>query len=172
MANLITINTKVEGLDKLLNIVNRTNAALLSDSIRKILIIEAEKFINYVKMQIPQEYIEYANSLNYVEIPNEAMIIINTAYSDERWQASASYRKTKIGATGLGDEDYYMGASRFGNKVEWALYTCPKRKYAGGKLSLEYNGPDFLKQEWQNYKNTFISSATQKITRLLKGDKM
>jgi hypothetical protein len=62
----------------------------------------------------------------------------------------------------------YWENKRFGSKLEWMIYRCPKRKYFGGELALEYNGPDYLKEQWKTYRPIFIEKVRSRIISLLR----
>jgi hypothetical protein len=52
---------------------------------------------------------------------------------------------------------------RFGNATEYAIYTCPRRKYFGGKILPEYNGPSYIKEKWKTYKPIFVTRVIDSI---------
>ena len=58
----------------------------------------------------------------------------------------------------------------FGNRAEYALYTCPRRKYYGGMIASEnILTSTYLTDKWKEYKDTFIFKVRAKINEALKG---
>ena len=170
----ISFSTDIQGLESLLSkILIKYDANKIKQESNKIVIEEIENFIDKMRND-PNIRDEYKLALTYIGVPNSDTIILFTNKTDERWQANFTSRYTTNyqGETvqGGGFTMKKPGRTRFGNKVEWSMYNCPKRKYLGGKLSLEYNGPDYLKDEWAKYKGIFISKIKQRIiSEVLRG---
>jgi hypothetical protein len=152
--SLIIIDCNIIGLESLYKLIDRFNNNIIT--IVDILADEAEIFLESIRAD-PNVPPEYANSLSMIEVPNDNKIILFTEKTEERWLMERIKR------------DADTNQLRFGTKVEWSLYICPKRKYYGGKLTLQYNGPDYIKEKWNAYKDTFISKVKQRIIEALRG---
>jgi electron transfer flavoprotein alpha subunit len=152
--SLVIIDCNVTGLENLQKLYDKFTNNIVT--IVDILADEAEIFIDSIRADtnVPKEY---ADALAIVEVPNDNKIIIFTEKTQDRWLMERVKR------------DADTNQLRFGTKVEWALYVCPRRKYYGGKLALQYTGPDYIKEKWAAYKDTFISKVKQRIIEALRG---
>jgi hypothetical protein len=139
---MISISCNVNGLDSLANLIGKLNVNA-KEIIPEVIVEELWKFAElvYSDPDVPDEYKE---SLSLSVVPNLDTVVLY-AYSPDKWK----YKD-------------------FGNRLEWAIYRCPRRKYFGGKLSREYNGPDYLQEKWSSYKATFISNVKQRVVQSLR----
>jgi hypothetical protein len=101
----------------------------------------------------------FANVLrNDPEIPKE--------YSDAIFISTVKSMDTVGIALDFTNEYKY---AKFGNKLEYAVYTCPRRKYPYGKITPAYGGPNYLKEKWENYKPIFMGKVRDSIVQAIKG---
>lgn len=134
---MIVIDTDVRGIEELINIANSFNVNA-KEIIPELIIDELWNFAETIHND-PDVPAEFKEALSLTVIPHTDEIIL-WIYSPDKF-----------------------AHKDFGSRREWMLYNCPKRKYYGGKLSAEYNGPDYLRDKWTTYKATFINNIRQRI---------
>ena len=133
---ILDIATKVSGIDKLVKLSNRLAMFKI-----KFLGICADELLEFEKVikadnDIPEDY----KRLLFVAYDIEENIAAITIEVPERFKWE-----------------------RFGNRREWAIYHCPRRGYAGGKVVKEWTGPDFIKIKWATYKPIFMSKVKSRM---------
>jgi hypothetical protein len=116
--------------------------AILEDALD---IIDDELFSFAIQLKLdPDIPEEYSNALTSVIVREEKTVVL-TVWSPEQWKKK-----------------------RFGSRLEWEIYRCPKRKYFGGELAPEYTGPDYLKEKWNSYKDKFIMNVRSRIVEMIR----
>ena len=138
---MISIN--VEGIENLAKISDSLDANELRLGVIGILEEELEVFANILHsdVNIPHEYSDSLSSV--VNSTGDTVILV--AWGGDRWQNR-----------------------KFGNRLEWEVYMCPKRKYFGGELAPEYSGPDYLKERWELYRPKFINIVKERIVQWIR----
>lgn len=138
----------VNGIEDLYSLREYLSAENLGPKTINIIVEELGEFAKFIKndQNIPREYVD---SLTSVIIANSNQVVF-LAYQQKKWDRKREYKAFKT-------------------KMEYMIYTCPKRKYFGGEIAPEYNGPDFLVEKWKQYSNTFINNVKTKIVYMLGG---
>ena len=138
---MIVIN--VEGMEELYGLIEALDPnAILEDALD---IIDDELFSFAIQLKLdPDIPDEYSNALASTIIREEKTVVL-LVWSPKEWK-----RK------------------RFGSRLEWGIYRCPKRKYFGGELAPEYTGPDYLKEKWNSYKDKFIMNVRSRIVEMIR----
>ena len=139
------ISISIEGIEDLLNLIQSLESRTITDNILDIIEDELWIFAQIIHSDntIPDEY---RNALGTKVIRELDTVVLMAVPSEERLK--------------------YI---KFGTRLEWAAYKCPKRKYYGGELSPEYSGPSYLKEKWNSYKNTFINNIKSRIIEMIRG---
>lgn len=137
------ISIEVTGLENLIVLTKRISSEDIKELLFGIIDDEFYTFSRILRMD-PLIPLEYSRSLSSA-IVRELDTIALLAWGSKRWD----YRK-------------------FGSRLEWGIYMCPKRKYFGGELSPEYSGPDYLKERWEKYRSTFITNVKDRIITVIR----
>jgi len=136
---MITVNVK--GIEKMVSLSQRFIG--FEDKVKSIVIEELEYYADSIRND-PEVPKEYADAI-YIAIVEEFDVIALAVHIPER-----------------------MAYERFGNRVQWAVYKCPRRKYNDGMITKEYDGPHFIRTKWNDYKATFINNVKSKIIQEIK----
>lgn len=137
------ISITIEGDQQLHDLLDRFNITTEGKLILFVIeneLVEFAKLLN-IDPKIPKEY---SSSLSTI-IVEEMNTVVLVAWGQKYWENK-----------------------RFGSKLEWMIYKCPKRKYFGGELAPEYNGPDYLKEQWKTYRPIFIQKVKDRISNILR----
>jgi hypothetical protein len=61
-----------------------------------------------------------------------------------------------------------MKWKRWGKVMEWQNYICPIRKYYGGELAPEYNGPSYVKEKFKQMAPQVKSNIRNRVISYIK----
>lgn len=141
------IEVNIEGFEQLGNLVDFDKAKFGNAAIRAIE-YELSWLIDVIRND-PNIPDTYKNSL--------MMVLVSKAAGVDRGVTLIAYAPSK--------NNY----KRFGNRLKWGNYICPIRKYFGGELAPEYNGPEYIRQLWILNKDKIVNNIKSRLMNVLLG---